>query len=658
MKFLLLLCALALSPLSFAQQIPLEDFVRHGDYLDMKISPDGKHLVARARAEGVVGILFLEAETMKFVGGVRPHEGDQIHSADWINNERVIYRYAEKRARYDQPMPTGEIFATNIDGSKAELLYGWRAGTKHQGSRIAQRESSRATPYVISHLEGDDDHILIIEHPWTQRANKLYDSREKHPIISKLNIYTGRKRELETLPQKGANALATRDGEVNFIVWRGDDFEINSAYRKSGSEEWLDINAAFNTDLDLTPVAISDDSTKAYLSGPLGEKKVKTLYELDLASGELSPVFDELKTDVVWWTTDHNTNRPIIAYTQPGKTAYHYADSDNQQIKLHKMLVDAFGNQTVSITSHSEDGKTILVRVSSDINPGEYYIFDTETMNAKFLWANRSWLDPRQMHAMQPFTFTTSDDVNVSGYLTMPTVEEGDSKPPMVVMIHGGPHGPRDLWTFDSEAQLLASRGYAVVQVNFRGSGGYGEVFEEMGYQQWGGDMIRDINEAAKHIIAQGKVDGDRVCAYGGSYGGYAALMTVIREPEMYQCTIGYVGLYDLRYGFDESDILTREWGRSYLNKVLGTDMEVLTDFSPVEHADDIKAKVMLLHGEKDQRVPVENSIQMQEALTKAGNPAIYHNFSKAGHGVYDETERKALYSALLEFLDDNIGEE
>jgi dipeptidyl aminopeptidase/acylaminoacyl peptidase len=656
MKPFVFFCLILFSPLSFSQEIPLNDFVRHGDYFDMKISPDGKHLLARARADGIVGLLFLEADTMKFIGGVRPREGDQIHSAQWINNERVIYQYAEKRLSYDKPIATGEIFATNIDGSKAEFLYGFRAGEAASGSRISRRGDTRATPYIISLLEGDDDNILIIEHPWTQINNTLYDLREKTPVISKLNIYNGRKRKVENLPHPGAQVLATTDGQVNFMAWRDEQNNAYSAYRKKADSPWIDVKSAFNTDMTLIPVAINNTSDKVYFSGNLGDKALQTVFEFDLNTNAFKTVFDDMSTDIMGWTLDHFTNQPIIAYSQPAKTIYHYADSDNERAKLHQMLVEAFGKQTVQITSQSDDGQKLLVHVSSDINPGEFYIFNSKTMNAQFLWANRSWLDPRKMHAKQPMSFTTKDGVEVHGYLTMPNLKDEQQKPPLVVMIHGGPHGARDYWDFNTETQLFANRGYAVLQVNFRGSGGYGERFEELGYRQWGGKMIDDIIEVTQLTINQDKVDGNRVCAYGASYGGYAALMSVIRAPDMFKCTIGYVGIYNLHYAFSHSDTIMMERGKSYLEKVLGTDDAILDEFSPINHVNEIKANVMLLHGEKDARVPVINAEKMHEKLLAAGKTVPYLNFAKSGHGVYDERERKQLYIALLEFLQQNIG--
>ncbi|MFT4790385.1 MAG: dipeptidyl aminopeptidase/acylaminoacyl peptidase, partial [Paraglaciecola sp.] len=651
MKSLLCLGLILLTNLAYSEDIPLKDFVRHGDYLDMKISPDGKHLLARAQSEGKVGLFFLDVQTMKIVGGVRPKDNDAIHSAQWINNERVVFQYAEKHSYLDKPIATRELYATNIDGSKSDILFGYHAGQKNRGSRIKKREDTQATPYIISPLEGDDEHILIIEHPWTIQNNKWYDLRLKMPIISKLNIYTGRKRKVETLGYPGATVLATTQGNINFMTWHDDQHQVFSAYRKDADSAWVDFKTAFGTDQTLIPLAINQTSDKVYLKGQSGAKALANIYELDLATGKLTEVFTDMETDLISWSFDPDNHQPIIAYSQPGKTKYHYAKSGGSTVKLHKMLVQAFANQTVMISSQSDNGELLLVHVSSDINPGEFYIFNTKTMDARFLWANRSWLDPREMHPTQPFKFISSDNVEIRGYLTLAETNNSNQKPPMVVMIHGGPHGPFDQWVFNSEVQLLASRGYAVLQVNFRGSGGYGKVFEEKGYREWGGKMIADINEATQLTIDAGKVDANRVCAYGASYGGYAALMTVVRAPDLYQCTIGYVGIYNLHYVYSQSDTMKYMGGKALIEKYIGRDNEQLNEFSPINHVNEIKAQVMLIHGDKDTRVPVINANKMHIALQAQGNKVPYLNFANSGHGVYDAKGRRQLYLGLLDFL-------
>lgn len=639
-----------------AQELPLDYFIKQGDYLDLQLSPDGKHMAARVGHNGRVYLAILDASTMKVVGGLRPESKDIIHTVTWVNNERLLYEYAEKQSHHDSPSRTGELYAMNIDGSKNMMLYGFRAGDARTGSRISTKESKLASQEVLSLMEDDEDYILIAEHPWTLKGNIYYDTREKAPIISKLNIYTGKKRKIEVLPYKASFALANKKGQVKFMTWQDEQGFGHSAYRDNNDLEWIPLNLAFQIPKGHIAVGVSEDGTSIYLSGRLGDEEVHTYFSLNMETGEYGPIFSDHATDIEYVIKDKN-GMPAVGLTYPGKTEFVYADTASKTRKVHKMLASAFEGQTVDITSSTKDGKTLLVHVSSDVNPGEYYLFDADTLGAQFVWANRSWIDPRTLAPMQPIDIKMADGETVHGYLTLPTNLNTEEKPPLVVMIHGGPHqsGTRDYWDYNNETQLLANRGYAVLQVNFRGSDGYGKRFELLGYKEWGGAMIQDINDSVNWVIEQGFVDGEKVCAYGASYGGYAALMSVVRAPQLYRCTVGYVGVYDLNYMFSESDIPSGWGGPAYLERVLGNDKQQLNEYSPIYHADEIKAKVMLIHGSKDRRVPEINAEVLAEKLEAAGNKPIYLQYAQAGHGVYDEKSRMELYQGLLDFLDKNL---
>jgi dipeptidyl aminopeptidase/acylaminoacyl peptidase len=298
----------------------------------------------------------------------------------------------------------------------------------------------------------------------------------------------------------------------------------------------------------------------------------------------------------------------------------------------------------------------MVIYVRSDTNPGEYYLFNADSGKADFLLANYSWLDPREMRTKQSVVIKTRDNQEVPAYLTLPE-RSGDSLPPLVVLPHGGPHYTRDYPDFDTEVQLLANRGYAVLQVNFRGGGGYGERFRAQGYQNWGGVMIDDILDGTKQVIQNKKVDGDRVCIYGASYGGYAAMMAAIKEPDLFQCAIGYVGVYDLTAKYELGDIPERYGGVGYLERVIGTEMEHLKLQSPVFNADKIKANVMLIHGEEDRRVPIYHGKEMRKALKQAGNEPEWVFLATAGHGAWSLENRTRVYTEILQFLGENIGE-
>jgi dipeptidyl aminopeptidase/acylaminoacyl peptidase len=632
----------------------MEQFTRHGDYLDMELSPDGKHVFARVRVEGLVAILFIETKTMNVVGGVRPPNKGQIHSAEWINNERIVYQLQEKQSRYDAPVATGELFAINIDGSRSTILFGYRAGNAETGSRISNREDVRASAEILSYLPEDDKYILVAEYPWTLIGNTLYDDRKKNPNIVRLNVYTGTRRRVETIPFPGAKVFATQNGDIKFARWIDETNTLNTASRKSEDDEWT----PFEVDgiPDFVPIALSNDGTKVFAYGDMTDKELNTIYQLDLETQEVSKLFGDITTDIFDINWDPALNMPVVGMSYPGKVQYSYAPVESETASLHKRLIPAFGSQKVSIPSQSKNGEILLLRIDSDVNPGEYYLFNTKTNGAEFIWANRSWIDPRILSAKQPISFETEDGLTVHGYVTLPQGTTAEDKLPMVVMLHGGPHGVYDRWECDTESQLLANRGYAVLQVNFRGSGGYGDAYLRAGYREWGGKMIQDILDATEYTVANFPIDRDRMCTYGASYGGYAAVMATVRAPDMYKCAIGYVGLYDLSFAYTDSDITRSLGGQAYLERVIGTDPEELAANSPVNFTDKIKANIMLIHGERDARVSVENSEVLKERLEANGKEVPYLNFSRAGHGVFDESGRYELYTAMVEFFNENIG--
>lgn len=255
---------------------------------------------------------------------------------------------------------------------------------------------------------------------------------------------------------------------------------------------------------------------------------------------------------------------------------------------------------------------------------------------------------------MRPIDLLARDGLRLHGYVSQANGSAG--KPlPMVVMPHGGPFGIRDRWGFNEQVQMLANAGYVVLQVNFRGSGGYGMKFAEAGAQQWGGTMQDDVTDATRWAIAQGIADPKRICVYGGSYGAYAALMGVAKEPGLYRCAIGYVGVYDLPTMHSHGDIQQRGSGETYLREWIG-EPAALGAVSPNRIADRIKVPVFLAAGGEDERTPIEHTKMMEQALRRAGVPVETLYYPNEGHGFYVEANRKEYYTRLLAFLSRHLG--
>jgi dipeptidyl aminopeptidase/acylaminoacyl peptidase len=226
----------------------------------------------------------------------------------------------------------------------------------------------------------------------------------------------------------------------------------------------------------------------------------------------------------------------------------------------------------------------------------------------------------------------------------------------MVLLPHGGPHAEGDGWAYDNDAQFLASRGYLVLQVNYRGSEGRGGAFERAGFRKWGTRVQDDLLDGIRWTIAQGYADPQRICAYGASFGAYSAMMVAVRAPELIRCAAGLSGLYDLEVFANDSDTANTDYGRSYITRVLGTDRKEWRANSPVNLAAQIKAPVFLAHGEIDERTPYSQAVEMKKALERAGRTPEWMSVPGEAHGFYKDENNVEFYKRLEAFLARNIG--
>jgi dipeptidyl aminopeptidase/acylaminoacyl peptidase len=258
------------------------------------------------------------------------------------------------------------------------------------------------------------------------------------------------------------------------------------------------------------------------------------------------------------------------------------------------------------------------------------------------------------MAEMSAFHIPASDGLRIHGYITLPPNSPLAAPPPLVVLPHGGPHFVRDHWQFDPEVQLLAHEGFAVLQVNYRGSGGYGLAYQEAGYRKWGDRVVQDIVDATRFAVRKGYADPRRICIYGASFGAYAAVEGAILAPDLFRCAAGYSGIYDLGLLSKIGDIRLRKLGRGYVRRAVGEEQSALDRASPAHHADQIAARVLLMHGAKDERAPIEHAEALRDALAALGKPPGWLVESKEGHGFFDEGARERMYARLLEFLKEN----
>ena len=631
-----LVLVVALSARVAAEEVPIADFARHAQFRDIKISPEGDYLAASAVVDGKAVLSLVKLADMSGVN-LRPREGGEVYRFWWVAPHRVVYSVAERMSTLEQPALTGELYGVNADGTRKQLLIGYRAN----------REWTYAD--VVQPLYAADGKVLITKFHWNGSADGAY------PVAAYMDADNGTLSEICTAPIRNARFVADHHGQVRFAYANGTDHKRRVYYRASNGAPWELVVDESKGQPPIAPLGFARDDATAYFECA-GAHGVGGLCRWNAEARKIETLWSGSEAGVDELVESFDRRDFIAIRSMPGRIATTLIDRSAREAKLLTTLMQQFPGEDVRITSSTPDGAKVVFLVSSDRDPGQFFLYENASGKATFLFARRPWIKPDEMAAMEPIALKARDGVPLHGYLTRPPGKADAKKLPLVVFVHGGPYGIRDSWEFDPDVQMLASRGYAVLQVNFRGSGGYGDAFIHAGYREWGAKMQDDVTDATRWAIAEGIADPGRLCIYGASYGGYAALRGATKERDLYRCAIGYVGVYDLRLMYTRGDIPQSTYGGNYLKMVLGEDESVLWDRSPVAHVDRLKAKVMLIVGGEDHRVPPVQGESLHAALNKAhiAHEWIYERTE--GHGFYEEGHRTELMTKIANFLDANIG--
>ncbi|AIF47413.1 alpha/beta hydrolase family protein [Dyella japonica] len=642
-------CALyVLSGAVCAAAVPLADLARHVQYDNVKISSDGRYLAATAVVKGKPMLALVDLTKGTGVM-MKPREGNQVIDLYWANGHRVLYTEGTKVSGFDRPVPTGEIFAVNGDGTGSELLFGYRAGDTARSTHLKKREPERASAMVIDTLRDDENHVLISVVPWDSGADGAFNE------IFALDVRDGGKRKVATAPLRSARFITDHHGVVRFAAGVDSQAHGQVYYREGEGKSWRLLFQGSAENNVPVPLAFNRDDSRVYMACDV-PGKAGALCPWDVATQLMQPpVWTNATADISGLVRSLDRQDIEGVQSMPGTPTTEGIVAGSDAMKVISSLSQALPGRSVEIVSSTDDGSKVVALASSDLDPGTFYLWDAATGKASQLLQRAPWVKPEQMASKRPVAFKARDGMSLHGYLSMPPGAEESKHLPTVIYVHGGPFGVRDDWEFDPYVQMLATRGYAVLQVNYRGSGGYGRAFEEAGYREWGGKMQDDVTDATHWAIQQGIAAPDRICIFGGSYGGYAALEGAIKEPDLYRCAIGYVGVYDLPMMFTDGDISDRRAGMSYLRTTLGTDQAELAGRSPLNQLDRLKARVMLIVGGEDERVPPVQGQNLHAALQKRGVAHEWLYKSGEAHGFYVEENITELFEQVTQFLDRSL---
>lgn len=604
-------------------EIALEDFFKNPKYGSFQISPDGKHYSYTAPWKNRMNIFVKPVD-----GGEAKRITEQtdrdISGYFWANDTRLVY------LKDDNGDENFYLVAVDADGQNLKPL------TREKGVRTD----------LIDDLEDDNDHVII---GLNNRNPQVFDPY-------RLNINTGEKEMLAENPGNIVGWMTDHDGKLR-VAMTSDGVNTSLLFRETEDAEFETVLTT-NFKEELSPKFFTFDNKKLYASSNLGRDK-SAIVVFDPATGKEEKVLFENEDYDVSGLSYSKKEKKLIAASYTGvKVERHFFDEEYKA--MFEKFSRRFPGMEVFITSTNDDEDKFILRTMSDKSLGEYYLFDRESGEITDIANPSPWIDEKVMASMHPIVYTSRDGLHIEGYLTLPaglTMDDASGLP-VVVNPHGGPWA-RDTWGFNPEVQFLANRGYAVLQVNFRGSTGFGRKFWEASFRQWGRTMQNDISDGVNWLIDKGIADKNRVAIYGGSYGGYATLAGLTFTPDLYACGIDYVGVSNL-FTFMETIPPYWEPVKAMMYEMVGNpedpaDAEMLRAASPVFHADKIVKPLFVAQGAQDPRVNKDESDQMVKAMKERGVEVEYLVKDNEGHGFHNEENRFEFYRAMESFLDKHL---
>lgn len=647
---------------SVSSQLPVVAYAQPPMVRLPTVSPDGNYIAAVLNTEEGQAIAVGRFGTAEITPVVRLESGgDRVESIRWADNDCLLISISELITQADANKAVrsyyvaarqldrelerkedrmyftganrlGRLYQVQKDGSGRKPL--WR----RQARPLSWAVRSHSDSHLVSMLPGEPDKVLL----------QLYAEWDDSVAVFDYELSTDRSRKVFANDFGVDQWVANTDGQVVF-GWQRKSDGLTAWYRPGPDKDWTpnklhDGLAA----ADIEVASISGE--KAYVLSNYQTGR-QALWTFNMATAELA--------EVVYAVDGYDVEDAIVA---PGDgrllgvswfshvEEQHFVDAD--AARTAALVRNSFPGRQTRIRSRSADGSRLIVETESATDVPQYFSLDLEAKTGAAWYATYPKLAGETLAPTRAIEFEARDGTRIGGYLTMPAAD-GDGKPPLLVYPHDGPH-ERDVNRFDPFVQFFASRGFAVLQVNFRGSSGFGSAFEAAGYREWGGAMQQDVYDGINWVVSEGLADGGRKCIVGHGYGGYVALTAAYQRPFEYQCVVSINGIADAlahagREGFIPANrqAVARRLGSPYD----ADDRERLRQNSPVSHADNIAAPVLLIHGTHNARVPASQSRDFNEAAMRWGADVEYLELEGATHFLDDYTHRVAVFETLEGFL-------
>lgn len=608
-----------------APTIPLKDFFRNPEKTSYRISPDGKYYSWLAPYQSRLNIYVQEVGGDSAVRLTSETDRD-ISGYFWASGNRLLFL---KDTGGDENF---KLYGVNVDGSNLVCL----------------TDFPDVRTQIIDDLEDDPEHVII---GMNQRNPQVFDAY-------RLNIVNGKLDLIAENPGNIVGWLTDHEGRLRIATAMAPD-GISSVllYRENENQPFKEVITTSFKD-QLSPQFFTFDNKNLYVSTNLGRDKTAIVEFDPITAKEIKVLYENPEFDVEGLS--YSRKRKVLTYASYESFKPEYFFFDDVMKGIYEKIKSALPGYEIAFTSSTRNEDRFIVRTYSDKSLGAYYIYDVATEKLDKLADVSPWLNEEYMATVHPIEFFSRDGLKIRGYLTLPKgyTMENARKLPVVINPHGGPWA-RDSWGFNPEVQFLANRGYAILQINFRGSTGFGKEFWMKSFKQWGQAMQDDITDGVKWLIEKGIADPERIAIYGASYGGYATLQGIVKEPELFAAAIDYVGVSNL---FTFMKTIPPYW-KPYLEmmyEMVGhpqKDSLMMAQNSPALNAEKIKTPLLIAQGANDPRVNKNESDQMVEALRLRGIEVEYIVKDNEGHGFRNEENQFEFYEAMERFLANHLSD-